>query len=85
MPKTRFLTWYRLIPLAAVLPSALSHSFTHMLLPLSFKPLYPIDYEAYVKSNPVFRIIWIRIWCALSLSLNRIGIPRPSRIRVLRD
>lgn len=84
MPKARFFTWYRVAPLAVVFVFGLI-SLVYSCAPAAFfKPLYPIDYEVYV-SNPVFRIIWIRIWCALSLSRNRIGIPRPSRIRVLRD
>ena len=81
MPKTRFLTWYRLIPLAAVFAFGLI-SFVYSYAPAAFfKPLYPIDYEAYVKQSSISH----NLDPYLSLSLNRIGIPRPSRIRVLRD
>ena len=46
MPKTRFLTWYRLIPLVAVFAFGLI-SFVYSYAPAAFfKPLYPIDYEA---------------------------------------
>ena len=49
MPKTRFFAWYRLIPLAAVFAFGLI-SFVYSCAPAAFfKPLYPIDYEAYVK------------------------------------
>ena len=42
MPKTRFLTWYRLIPLAAVFAFGLI-SFVYSYAPAAFfKPLYPI-------------------------------------------
>ena len=82
MPKTRFLTWYRLIPLAAVFAFGLI-SFVYSYAPAAFfKPLYPIDYEAYVKQSSISHNLDPYL---VSLSLNRIGIPRPSRIRVLRD
>ena len=48
MPKTRFFAWYRLMPLAAVFAFGLI-SFVYSCAPAAFfKPLYPIDYEAYV-------------------------------------
>ena len=53
MPKTRFFAWYRLIPLAAVFAFGLI-SFVYSCAPAAFfKPLYPIDYEAYVKQSSI--------------------------------
>ena len=65
MPKTRFFTWYRVAPLAVMFVFGLI-SLVYSYAPAAFfKPLYPIDYEAY-ESNRAFRTILIRIWCALS-------------------
>lgn len=65
MPKTRFFTWYRLAPLAVMLVFGLISLVYSYAPAVFFKPLYPIDYEAYV-SNRAFRTILIRIWCVLS-------------------
>lgn len=49
MPKTRFFTWYRVAPLAVVLVFGFI-SLVYSYAPAAFfKPLYPIDYEAYAK------------------------------------
>ena len=51
MPKTRFFTWYRVAPLAVVLVFGFI-SLVYSYAPAAFfKPLYPIDYEAYVKQS----------------------------------
>lgn len=55
MPKVlrreRFLTWYRLLPLFAVLVFGLI-SFAYSYAPaFVFKMLYPIDYESYVQES----------------------------------
>ena len=53
MPKTRFFTWYRVAPLAVVFVFGLI-SLVYSYAPAAFfKPLYPIDYEAYVKQSSV--------------------------------
>lgn len=49
MPKARFFTWYRVAPLAVVFVFGLI-SLVYSCAPAAFfKPLYPIDYEVYVK------------------------------------
>lgn len=84
MPKTRFLTWYRLIPLATVFAFGLI-SFVYSYAPAAFfKPLYPIDYEAYVKQSSISHNLDPYLVCAVIKSESN-WIPRPSRIRVLRD
>lgn len=65
MPKTRFLTWYRLIPLAAVFAFGLI-SFVYSYAPAAFfKPLYPIDYEAYVKQSSISHNLDPYLVCAV--------------------
>lgn len=84
MPKTRFLTWYRLIPLTAVFAFGLI-SFVYSYAPAAFfKPLYPIDYEAYVKQSSISHNLDPYLVCAVIKSESNWD-PRPSRIRVLRD
>lgn len=65
MPKTRFLTWYRLIPLTAVFAFGLI-SFVYSYAPAAFfKPLYPIDYEAYVKQSSISHNLDPYLVCAV--------------------
>ena len=53
MPKARFFTWYRVAPLAVVFVFGLI-SLVYSCAPAAFfKPLYPIDYEAYVKQSSI--------------------------------
>lgn len=65
MPKTRFFAWYRLIPLAAVFAFGLI-SFVYSCAPAAFfKPLYPIDYEAYVKQSSISHNLDPYLVCAV--------------------
>ena len=53
MSKTRFFTWYRMAPLAVVFVFGLI-SLVYSYAPAAFfKPLYPIEYEAYVKQSSI--------------------------------
>lgn len=84
MPKTRFFTWYRVAPLVVMLVFGLI-SLVYSYAPAAFfKPLYPIDYEAYVKQSSISHNLDPYLVCAV-ISRNRIGIPRLSRIKALRD
>ena len=65
MPKTRFFAWYRLVPLAAVFAFGLI-SFVYSCAPAAFfKPLYPIDYEAYVKQSSISHNLDPYLVCAV--------------------
>lgn len=65
MPKTRFFAWYRLMPLAAVFVFGLI-SFVYSCAPAAFfKPLYPIDYEAYVKQSSISHNLDPYLVCAV--------------------
>ena len=65
MPKTRFFAWYRLIPLAAVFAFGLI-SLVYSYAPAAFfKPLYPIDYEAYVKQSSISHNLDPYLVCAV--------------------
>lgn len=65
MPKTRFFAWYRLIPLAAVFAFGLI-SFVYSCAPAAFfMPLYPIDYEAYVKQSSISHNLDPYLVCAV--------------------
>ena len=77
MPKTRFFAWYRLIPLTAVFAFGLI-SFVYSYAPaVFFKPLYPIDYEAYVKQSSISHNLDPYLVCC-----HQVGIELGSRGRV---
>ena len=65
MPKTRFFTWYRVAPLAVVFVFGLI-SLVYSYAPAAFfKPLYPIDYEAYVKQSSISHNLDPYLVCAV--------------------
>ena len=65
MPKTRFFTWYRVAPLAVVFAFGLI-SLVYSNAPAAFfKPLYPIDYEAYVKQSSISHNLDPYLVCAV--------------------
>ncbi len=65
MPKTRFFTLYRLVPLAVVFVFGLI-SLVYSCAPAAFfKPLYPIDYEAYVKQSSISHNLDPYLVCAV--------------------
>ena len=65
MPKMRFFTWYRLVPLAAVFVFGLI-SLVYSCAPAAFfKPLYPIDYESYVKQSSISHNLDPYLVCAV--------------------
>lgn len=65
MPKTRFFTWYRVAPLAVVLVFGFI-SLVYSYAPAAFfKPLYPIDYEAYVKQSSISHNLDPYLVCAV--------------------
>lgn len=53
MAKSRFLRWYRALPLAAVLVFALISGVYTYAPAIVFSGLYPIDYEEYVSQSSV--------------------------------
>lgn len=53
MASKRFLTWYRLLPIAALIAFGLISSVYTYAPALFFKPLYPIEYESYIKKSSV--------------------------------
>ena len=65
MPKTRFFTWYRLVPLTVVFVFGLI-SLVYSCAPAAFfKPFYPIDYEAYVKQSSISHNLDPYLVCAV--------------------
>lgn len=65
MPKTRFFTWYRVAPLVVMLVFGLI-SLVYSYAPAAFfKPLYPIDYEAYVKQSSISHNLDPYLVCAV--------------------
>lgn len=65
MPKTRFFTWYRVAPLAVMFVFGLI-SLVYSYAPAAFfKPLYPIDYEAYVKQSSISHNLDPYLVCAV--------------------
>ena len=65
MPKTRFFAWYRVAPLAVVFVFGLI-SLVYSYAPAAFfKPLYPIDYEAYVKQSSISHNLDPYLVCAV--------------------
>ena len=65
MPKARFFTWYRVAPLAVVFVFGLI-SLVYSCAPAAFfKPLYPIDYEAYVKQSSISHNLDPYLVCAV--------------------
>ena len=71
MPKTRFFTWYRVAPLAVVLVFGFI-SLVYSYAPAAFfKPLYPIDYEAYVKQSSISHNLDPYLVCAVIKSESR--------------
>ena len=65
MPKSRFFTWYRVAPLAVMLVFGLI-SLVYSYAPAAFfKPLYPIDYEAYVKQSSISHNLDPYLVCAV--------------------
>ena len=65
MPKTRYITWNRVAPLAVVLVFGLI-SLVYSYAPAAFfKPLYPIDYEAYVKQSSISHNLDPYLVCAV--------------------
>lgn len=80
MPKTRFFTWYRVAPLAVVFVFGLI-SLVYSYAPAAFfKPLYPIDYEAYVKQSSISHNLDPYLVCAVIKSESNWD-PRRSRIK----
>lgn len=65
MPKTRFFTWYRLAPLAVMLVFGLISLVYSYAPAVFFKPLYPIDYEAYVKQSSISHNLDPYLVCAV--------------------
>lgn len=65
MPKTRFFTWYRLVPLVVVFVFGFI-SLVYSCAPAAFfKPFYPIDYEAYVKQSSISHNLDPYLVCAV--------------------
>lgn len=65
MPKARFFTWYRVAPLAVVFVFGLI-SLVYSCAPAAFfKPLYPIDYEVYVKQSSISHNLDPYLVCAV--------------------
>lgn len=65
MPKARFFTWYRVAPLAVVFVFGLI-SLVYSCAPAAFfKPLYPVDYEAYVKQSSISHNLDPYLVCAV--------------------
>lgn len=65
MPKARFFTWYRVAPLAVMFVFGLI-SLVYSCAPAAFfKPLYPIDYEAYVKQSSISHNLDPYLVCAV--------------------
>ena len=65
MSRTRFFTWFRVAPLAVVFVFGLI-SLVYSYAPAAFfKPLYPIDYEAYVKQSSISHNLDPYLVCAV--------------------